>query len=330
MSRLFERLSRAWRPVVAAALVGASIVSLSGCSGSDVQAQPAPAPIAPVVDELTPVVAVAHTPQALPVLGSDGRYHLVYELRLMNTRAVRATVLQVQAIDAADPSRVLGALEGLQLLASLRTLDNKFAANPDLEVNEARLLLMHLGFDSHSAVPAKLAHRLRVLGGSIDASNPTPVDQTYRSAPLMVSDKSPPVLGPPLKGMHWVAINGCCDASSVHRNTGLPVNGDIRFAQRFAIDWMRLNPQGFLVSGSEGDVRNYTAYGVDVLAVADGVVVSALDTLEDQAPPALPPPASDHACDGRRQPRRARHWRRLLRVLCAPAKGIARRQGQGR
>ena len=226
------------------------------------------------------------------MLGNDGKYHLVYELRLMNARAVRATVLEVQAVDAADPNRVLGELEGASLLASLRTLNNRFADEPRLDANRARLLLMHLVFDSRAAIPARVTHRLRVLGGSMDSTNPAPIEQSYRAGPIAVSAKALPVLAPPLHGTHWVVINGCCGPDGVHRNTGLPVNGDIRFAQRFAIDYMRLNPKGLLVTGNEGDVRNYAAYGADVLAVADGTVASVLDTLEDQAPPTLPPPAS--------------------------------------
>ncbi len=278
-------------PACASAFIAFALLALPGCGDSG--AQPAAPPLSSAVtDELTPVVAVAHTSEATPVLGSDGKHHLIYELRLMNARAVQATVLEVQAVDAANPERVLGKFEGASLLASLRTLNNKFAEDARLDVNSARLLLMHLVFDSRAAIPVKVVHRLRVLGGSIDSTDPLPVEQSYRAGPITVSARTLPVLGPPLRGTHWVAINGCCGPDGVHRNTGLPVNGDIRFAQRFAIDWMRLNPQGFLLSGSERQVRNYTAYGADVLAVADGTVISTLDTLDDQTPPSLPAPAS--------------------------------------
>ena len=78
-----------WRMVASAiALVAAAAATLSlgGCFGSDVAAQ-MPPPV--VVNELAPVVAVAHTAEAVPVAGSDGKFHLVYELRLMNARAAR-------------------------------------------------------------------------------------------------------------------------------------------------------------------------------------------------------------------------------------------------
>lgn len=70
------------------------------------------------------------------------------------------------------------------------------------------------------------------------------------------------------------------------------VNGGLFGAQRFAIDWLLLDEEGRLVAGDPGDVTSYPAYGQDILAVADGTVVSALDGLDDQAPGTLPDPAT--------------------------------------
>ena len=283
------RRRRAAAAALALALAAAG-ATLTACQHDAVAQTATPVPPAAATDVYTPVVAIAHTPMARPVDGNDGKVHLVYELRLMNARPVKATVLQVDAVDASGT--VLGTLSGAALLGSLRTLDNHFATTPHLESSQSRLLLMHLVFDSRAAVPTNFTHRLHVLGGSIDGTQTTPIDQDYAAAPLSVSPATVPVLGPPLRGRHWAVINGCCEPTSVHRNTGLPVNGDIRFAQRFAIDYMRLNDAGYLVQGAQNDVTHYTAYGADVLAVADGTVVDALDTLDDQVPPTLPPPAS--------------------------------------
>lgn len=55
---------------------------------------------------------------------------------------------------------------------------------------------------------------------------------------------------------------------------------------------MRLDDAGRLVKGDPADVHNYADYGADVIAVADGKVVSTLNTLEDQHPGKLPDPAT--------------------------------------
>jgi hypothetical protein len=49
-------------------------------------------------------------------------------------------------------------------------------------------------------------------------------------------------IGSPLAGKGWIAANGCC-MPGVHRATSMPVNGQIHFSQRFAIDWMLMNDE---------------------------------------------------------------------------------------
>jgi murein DD-endopeptidase MepM/ murein hydrolase activator NlpD len=66
------------------------------------------------------------------------------------------------------------------------------------------------------------------------------------------------------------------------------VNGGLYFAQRFAIDWMRLDDKGRLLNGDAGNVHSYPDYGADVIAVADGKVVSTMKELTDQKPGTLP------------------------------------------
>jgi hypothetical protein len=117
----------------------------------------------------------------------------------------------------------------------------------------------------------------------------TPAALSYIVAPLGLHLQLPEI-GPPLAGTRWVAINGCCDISGAHRGSGLSANGWIYFGQRFAIDWMRLDEAGRLVHGDPADVHNYACYGVDVLAVADGKVVTVFNELDDQPPGKLPDP----------------------------------------
>ncbi|MFP5406048.1 MAG: M23 family metallopeptidase, partial [Gammaproteobacteria bacterium] len=124
------------------------------------------------------------------------------------------------------------------------------------------------------------------------ATASAPAQQAYTAAPLAVDKPAALVIGPPLAGAGWVAFNGCCAPGGVHRATGLPVNGVVHYAQRFAIDWVRMDAHGRTVNGDQGDVRNYTAYGADILAVADATVVDVLDELEDQTPPKLPDPST--------------------------------------
>jgi hypothetical protein len=175
------------------------------------------------------------------------------------------------------------------LLTQLRTLANTAAGTPEIEFNGTRLFLIHLTFAARAEVPRRLRHHFELLGAA-SPGDTTPTSMSYTVAPFDLAPQPLPVLGPPLAGKGWVALNGCCEADGVHRNSAHPVNGRLVFAQRFAIDWMRLDHHGRLVDGDPTDVHSYAAYGADVLAVADGVVVATLNTLDDQLPPRLPDP----------------------------------------
>ncbi|HET9601176.1 MAG TPA: M23 family metallopeptidase, partial [Acidimicrobiales bacterium] len=101
-----------------------------------------------------------------------------------------------------------------------------------------------------------------------------------------------PVVAAPLKGGGWIAANGCCNSEIIHPGSSQTVNGQLFFAQRFAIDWLRLDDEGRVVDGDPLLVESWTAYGADLFAAADGTVVGVLDGLPDQIPGQLPDPST--------------------------------------
>ena len=57
-----------------------------------------------------------------------------------------------------------------------------------------------------------------------------------------------------------------------------------RIAQRFAIDWLQVGPNGRPVEGDEKANEAYSGYGNEVLAVADGVVAATKDGIPENIP----------------------------------------------
>ena len=242
----------------------------------------------PRPDRFTPVVASPLTANTQPVLGTDGKYHVVYELVLTNAQRVPAVLKKIEVFDAGHPSAAIAAYQGQELLSRLRTLGNSAAGVPEIEFNGTRLFLIDLSFDSRPALPSRLLHGLELLGASGPAAA-TASELSYTAAPFDLIQRVPKIR-PPLAGAGWVAVNGCCGPGVGHRNTQLPVNGRLCFAQRFAIDWLRMDHSGRFVHGDASDVHNYLDYGADVLAVADGTVVETLNTLDDHIPGKPPDP----------------------------------------
>jgi hypothetical protein len=242
-------------------------------------------------DVFTPVIASTLSLEAHPIRGTDGAYHVVYELLLTNTKSFPATIRSIDVLAGASGSEVITSFSGGDLLSRLRTLAPEPAKDAIIEPNAARLFYIELTFGDSAHIPKVLEHRLHLIGApNPGPAKPQPLD--YVVAPLKIADDRPLIIGPPLAGAGWVAANGCCNPGIVHRGSVLSVNGALYDAQRFAIDWMRFDEHGRLVHGDLADVHNYSDYGADVLAVADSRVVSTLNNLDDQVPGRLPDPSS--------------------------------------
>ncbi|WP_191058117.1 M23 family metallopeptidase [Geminicoccus harenae] len=239
-------------------------------------------------DVFTPLTAVPFNPVTTPVPGTDGRWHFVYELELTNTRSVPATLEQVDVVGV-KPADALATFDPPSFPGRLKQLDNRPAENAEIELNATRLFLINIAMERQD-IPARLSHMLDLKGAGLNATDPNPAKLRYQAATLNVTRDLPNV-HPPLSGKGWLAINGCCEPG-VHRSTALPVNGKLHFAQRFAIDWVRLDEQGRLRNGPVDRVESYTAYGATIHAVADGTVVSTLDALPNQVPGSLPDPGT--------------------------------------
>jgi murein DD-endopeptidase MepM/ murein hydrolase activator NlpD len=239
----------------------------------------------------TPVVVTVVSPLTSAVRGTDGKYHVVYELELTNAKQDTATVNSVSVVDAGHPHHAIITYRGSKLLAHLHTLapsGETPLTNTNILFNESRLLFVELAFNSRADVPRRLIHKINVNAQDL-AGDPTPTRQSYSVAPMTVN-RSVPRIGSPLRGPRWLDLNGCCQTNGVHRQTVLPVNGSLYDGQRYAIDWMRLDRHGRIAHGPLNNVHSYAAYGAPVHAAASGTVVDVVDNLPDQVPPTLPDP----------------------------------------
>jgi hypothetical protein len=215
---------------------------------------------------------------------------VLYELELLNARDATATLQSVEVLDAAQPSRVITSYPGAAVVGQLRTLVPAPAPDAMIPAGQGRFFFVELSFGSKQEIPPRVVHHLTLLGaGSPGAAAPSML--RYDAAPVQIGG-TVPVLGPPLRGAGWVAVNGCCTNEVVHRGSLQTVNGGFYDAQRYAIDWLRMDPQGRLVNGDPASVRSYAGYGAEVLAAADGTVVQTVDDLPDQPPGTLPDPGT--------------------------------------
>jgi hypothetical protein len=112
------------------------------------------------------------------------------------------------------------------------------------------------------------------------------------NAPEVVINRQPAtVIKPPPKGKGWLATSACCKPN-VHRDLRVAIDGvRIETAETFAIDWAKVKYDR-LFDGDGKRVEQYYGFGEDVLAVADGTVVSIHDGMPDETPLVLRVPKS--------------------------------------
>jgi len=248
------------------------------------------------VDALSPLVITALAPNPIPVTGTDGKVHVVYELEVLNYSPRVATVTRLETLAGGPDGKVVATLDAEALAERTNVvMDSELKPNPVIPVGRTGVILVDDGYDSVSVVPGSVTHRLSATFAPITAENAGGISRLWPSGesvsqiggPVTTSAQSPVVIGPPLAGPGWLASNGCCGFST-HRAM-LPYAGRINGGERFAIDWSKvdltINPlteASFLKPGGVA-TRNedYLSYGEPLLAVADGSIVTAISDAPD-------------------------------------------------
>jgi hypothetical protein len=228
-------------------------------------------------------------PSIQPVMGSDGLTHLAYSLLLTNSWGQPAVLKSIEVVDPAHDYAATGKNEvltinnddvtgELRLLSLPGTLDK---ANYRTEVpsGQSAVAFFDVTYSDSAQVPRAIAHRVTV---GVIGREGKPQDLTVLSPPLRLSCIEPIVLAPPLKGEGWINGNGCCKEIGPHRFVMNSINGSLAPTEEFAIDWIRVNPQGRLFTGDPKDPKHWYGYGAELLAVAPGTVIEVVSDLPDQ------------------------------------------------
>lgn len=292
-------------PLLVVSLAASLALIATGCSTESARttAEPPVGSVAGVTvpDAFTALTLTTIGNSPLPFRGTDGKYHVAYDLQLTNATHAPATLEKVDVVDAYDPRKVVVSFSGTALVDPncsfgdcnrLRDLPAGYVDSPEIPPQETRVLFIDFAFDSLEDAPKALLHHLYGTGAASPAFGTSgPID--YLTTPLAFSSQTVPVISPPVRGDNWIALNGCCEPGFPHRSSLMSVNGKLNNSQRFAIDWKRTNNQGEFYSGDKTSNDSYVDYGAEILAVADGQVVSILDGMQANAPGVLP--ASDPA-----------------------------------
>ena len=255
--------------LMAAPLAARAATQAPAASQGESPKTPAPPPAQRPIDAPLDVVV-----PALPTaFQSGGRTHLVYELHLTNFG--RPSCLLTR-LDVVGNGRSLASYTGADF--------SKLIVRPGVQAKDPLLIdgglravtYVWITLEPGAAVPAALDQRLDLKVGD-------DTEEFHLACASIPVRQNIVTIAPPLRGDNWAALNGPANASG-HRRALIPVGGRTHIAQRFAIDWVRLRDEGNTYSGDRLDNKNYRAYGTEVMAVADGAVVTVKDGIPENVP----------------------------------------------
>lgn len=243
--------------------------------------------------------ALANTPVTLrllqsvtPVPATDGFIHLAYAAQVTNILPTTAVVQSITPVDALDGFKPTGKnsvidTDDADITGKIRLFNRSLLDRPrvDTVVDFTRMpggssgvTFFDVRFKRANALPRLLSHRIAIQFGDPAQSVTTSTD------PVVVNCQPLDVLVPPLTGSGWWNGNGCCMTVGPHRGATLPLNGDIRVPEVFAIDYVQLNDHNGCCRGPVTDLTSWSFFRAPILAAADGTVVEMENGLPEQIP----------------------------------------------
>ena len=225
--------------------------------------------------------------EAQVVRGDDGMDHVEYGLLLVSVFPEPVTLSSVAVLDLTG--KELMRIEGNALAAATQTL---FAKTPARDIPASAAVSIDVDLIlPPGAAPERVTHRI-AYALKADSQLGLLVDPPEVDAPEVAINHQPAiVIGPPLKGDGWLAGAACCKPN-IHRDERIAIDGvRIETAETFALDLVKVRHDR-IFDGDGKKVEQYYGFGENVLAVADGTVVSVHDGMSDQTPFVLITPKS--------------------------------------
>ena len=242
------------------------LLCLASVSSAGAQAQ-----IPPNVEFRVPKAPTLATGDSTPVLG--------YELHISNLTPSTMVLRRVEVLDGANPTRVLYTLQDSALLREITRLGPQVPATDRATIAGGLRAAVYMWISlGRGDAPTTLRHRL-TLDRVVNDSTRQPV--TLEGGATRV-DRDIVVISPPLRG-DWAALNGPSNVSG-HRRLILALNGELASAQRFGIDFLKIDSAGKRMNGDPLKNESYFAYGQEALAVANGIVVVTKDGIPQNVP----------------------------------------------
>lgn len=231
----------------------------------------------PRVDIVCPVA-----PTPVP---NRGVRSLVYELHITNFEARTVVLKEVQVFADDGRSAPLAVFSGARLSGMMSGVGMHTDEDASAIASGRRAIVFFwIDLGAEAAAPRQLHHRLEFAGETSNAL--AAGETTLEDYPVAVGQEPPPLFVPPFEGGVWLA--GGLSSGSDHRRTVVALDGHARQPERFAIDWVKVGPNGNSYHDAPERNENWWGYGEPIHAVADGEVTAVVDGIAENTARTLP------------------------------------------
>jgi murein DD-endopeptidase MepM/ murein hydrolase activator NlpD len=225
-------------------------------------------------------ISVQPIHEAQVVRGDDGMDHIEYDLLVISVFDAPVTLSSVTALG--PTGKELATVDGNTLAAATQALFSHQAI-PAVPPSGAVSVEVDVAVKPGTA-PARLTNKVAYTVPA-DAPSAPLVGATEIDGPVVKVDRGAAyvIRQPPLEGDGWLATSACCTPNP-HRDLRLAIDGlRIETGETFAVDWGQVKG-GRIYEGDGATNEQHYAFGANVLAIADGTVVSVHDGEPEETP----------------------------------------------
>ena len=238
--------------------------------------------------ERGPRVEVVCQSSPIPVAIGNKKV-IVYELHITNFDTVPLTLKRIEIFANQVSTEPLTTFEDDKLSAAMTRVgaSMNMSGGSSVGAEDTRTLdpggrnvvFVWIELPPNHMVPQSLRHRMTF--SSKPAGDDRPTDATLEDLPVPVSQDPAPILSLPFSGGIWLAGDGLVNSSNHRRSI-------------FAIDWVKVGPNGDSRHDGTAKNENWWGWGEPVLAVAEGDITEVVDEFPDNTPRVLPPVTIDN------------------------------------
>ncbi|NER14866.1 peptidoglycan DD-metalloendopeptidase family protein [Leptobacterium flavescens] len=207
---------------------------------------------------------------------ADNKRNLFYELTVLNNRRIPFTLQKLEIYDTKKPEAPIAEFDTDYLSVNFQRHGIDRDSNTlELKGNQFGVVNIWLSLDGSDTIPGQVFHKL------IFERTKSNGETTIHPMEVALMDIPPPTeitLAAPFKKGKWMY------GAAIHQGSRQITEGKTSYPQRYAIDWLMLDEEGAFVKDEKAKNENWTSYGVELLAVADGTVVDVKDGIIENIP----------------------------------------------